>query len=285
MGFWSDKTTVKQEPLITPEQQQALSKLMEFMQTGEYGDYKAGEGYSGSLGDFEMTDTEKTGLGNLNALLKSGSPESFQLGKDQLAELFKEGGAYDPYNEKGAYAGYKGTVERQTREGVDAAKRSSGFARNLYSTNAIKKIGDVQARGNEALTNKLGDMYESYVGRRASAIPLAFQAGQAEESMGMNRIGAAYQYGGLSRTLANMEADRKYQEWLRKRQDTLAPLNMAQSIYSTPVTWGVKEMTSRTPGWGQVATGWGVDLMSSWLAGQSVQPKDIAKVASVAGAA
>ena len=238
--------TVSQVPLLTQEQIDAQKMLMNFAKTGKYGNYTAGEGYTGSLGDFNTTGTENLATGKLNDLLSSTLPEIYSQGQNTLSD-FLTTDKYNPMANGGVYDAYKGTVQRQITDAENATKRSAAFGRNLYSGDTIRKLGDVQAKGQEALSSKLADMYQTYVGQKLQATPLALQAGQGAESMAQNRIAAGYQYGGLQRTLANQESSAKYNEWLRQRQDALTPLSSASSVMGTPVQWGVPSVTTQNP--------------------------------------
>lgn len=237
--------TVSQEPLLTPEQQAAQTMMMDFAKTGKYGGYTAGEGYGGSLGDFNMTGTEGLAQGKLNELLSSTLPDIYSQGENTLSD-FMTTEKYNPMANGGVYDAYKGTVDRQIRDAESATKRSAAFGRNLYSSDTVRKLGDVQAKGQEALSSKLADMYQTYVGQKLQAAPMALQAGQGREAINQSRISAGYQYGGLQRTLANQEANAKYQEWMRQRQDMLTPLSSASAVMGTPVNWSVKDMPTGT---------------------------------------
>jgi hypothetical protein len=199
----------------TPEQRAARGKLLE-MGTGDLS-------YKGTMGSFDMTPVERVGQNKLLEVVSGLRPEAFGLGSDALKGLMG-GDAFDPYNDKGSYAGFKDSVLREGQEASDRFKRSANMAGNLYSTNTIKRLGDVEGDTQRALTGKLGELYDAYTQRRLDGIPLAFQAGQAIEALDMGRVGAAMNYGGLPRALEDESFKRNYAEFIRAQDASRSAL-------------------------------------------------------------
>lgn len=190
-----------------PEQLEAMRGLLDFAKSGDIG-------YGGNLGYYTPTDAEQTGQNKLLALLQGGLPSTFNLGKDQLNALFSTD-KFDPYSEKGTFAGFKENVLKEGREASDRLKHNAAFAGNLYSTDTIKNLGKVEENVSGQLNNRLAELYDTYTNRQIGAIPLAFSAGQAEEGLNLGRIGASQQYGGLDRILQDEEFRRMYEEFVR----------------------------------------------------------------------
>jgi hypothetical protein len=133
---------------------------------------------------------------------------------------------------------FKNLTERTLRESDAAVRRGAGFAGNLYSTDTIRKLGDVQAKGNEALMGELGRLSENALNRKLSAAGLALQSRQAQEATNLGRIGASQQYGDLIRSLNDASIKARDTELLRRRQELQLPINAAQSILGTNVQYG-----------------------------------------------
>lgn len=239
----SGSTTQSQVPLETPEQRAARLKLANFMNTGTFGDFTAGEDAGVKIGDYSMTGNEQLGQSELQKLLTSGMPDQFKLGNDALASILNP----DPNYVQSQFDPFKAQVQRQIDTSTKDLKRSAAFAGNLYSTNTVQNLGDVQARGNETLTAQLASLTDAALNRRAAAIPLAYQAGQAQEGITQGRIASSQQYGGLSRTLANQETDARNAETLRRRNELLLPINAANSLAGTNANFGVPEVTVQNP--------------------------------------
>lgn len=239
----SGSTTQEQVPLETPEQRAARQALLKFGQTGTYGGFTAGADIGVKGPDTAMTGTELAGQSALQDLLKSGIPSQFQMGDQALASILNP----DPNAISAQFDPFKAQVMREITRSNNDLKRTAGFGGNLYSTNTVKGLGDIQARGNETLTAQLASLTNDALNRRAAAIPLAYQSGTAQEGIAQNRISSAYQYGGLPRTLANQGTDAANAEAIRKRNEMLLPLNSLQSVAGQNANFGVPSVTTQNP--------------------------------------
>ena len=228
----------KQEPLETPEQAAARRKLLAFADTGQWGSFKAGEQVPLQYGDFNATGIEQTGLSSLQDLLASGTPEGFERGDAALYDFL----GTDPMDVSGQFDPFKAQVQRQIGESNAALKRNAGFAGNLYSTDTIQNLGDIENRGNETLTAELARLTNQSLDRRLQAIPLAYQSAEAQEGVNLGRIGASQQYGGLTRQLNDASAKARDAELLRRRQELQIPINALTTVAGGAPPFGVPEV-------------------------------------------
>lgn len=226
LSAFGGKKTVRPEDFYTPEQLAAQRKLANFSDTGSYNGFTAGADVGLGYGDFNATAPEQTGLTNLQALLKGGIPDQFKMGDAALQDLL----ATSPDAINRQFEPFKGTVERQIRDSNTALKRSASFGGNLYSSDTIKGLGDVQARGNETLMTKLSDLTNQFMDRRLQAIPLAYQSGNAQEALNMGRIDASQRYGALTRNLNDASIKARDAEILRRRQELQLPIQAAETL-------------------------------------------------------
>ncbi|MBK8652176.1 MAG: hypothetical protein IPN23_10790 [Elusimicrobia bacterium] len=172
VGSLFGKKKTSQVPLETAEQKLARQKLMGFAESGKFGDFQAGEAVPLGYGDYGVTGYEQQGLSNLQQLLSQDIPEQYRLGDDALQAYL----ATDPTDVSAQFDPFKQQTERQIADSNRALKRNAGFAGGLYSTNTIRQLGDIQARGNETLTSELARLTDSALNRRLQAIPLAYQS-------------------------------------------------------------------------------------------------------------
>jgi len=220
-------STVDQVPLETPEQAAARKGLLNFAQTGTYGNYTAGTPYEGSLGDFGISALEQSGLDFLGGRTGSGDATLNDLLTTDKYDPLKQGGVYDQL---------RGRIQRGTREATDAYKRSSAFSGNLYSTDANRGLADVQARGaeNEAVT--MASLFDNYVGRKLSAAPV-------QEGIIRGRTQDAFTYGGLPRSLNNQEAQAQYAEFQRQRGEKQGQIGALSSVAGQNANFGVPSVS------------------------------------------
>lgn len=234
------KKKTSQVPLETPEQRAARMKLMGFANTGEFGDFKAGEEQNLGYGDYNATGIENQGLSSLQGLLNGGIPQQFRMGDEALRDMLQT----DPASIQAQFDPFKAQVERQIGESNTALKRNAGFAGNLYSTNTINGLGDIQARGNETLTAQLANLTNEALNRRLQAIPLAYQSGEAQQNAQLQQVGASQQYGALTRQLNDQSIKARDAELLRRRQELQLPIQAAQTVAGQGANFGIPEVNS-----------------------------------------
>lgn len=234
---------VSQIPLETPEQTKARQMLLKLAETGQLptGE-KLGAAYTGDLGNYDMTGLESAGQSKLMSMLQGGNPELFDIGQNEIKKLLSEDSVYDPYAKGSLYTGFKDETLRSLEEGKNRLKQNSAFARNLYSTNTGKEMGLLEERGQKSLEGKLAELYQNFVSQKQAAIPLALQAGTAENTMNLNKVGASQQYGALARVLLDQQAKDKYAEFQRQQQEKMQIIPTLTSAANKDAQFGVKEV-------------------------------------------
>jgi hypothetical protein len=229
------KKKQEQVPLETAEQRAARQKLMGFADTGKFGSFTAGEEVPVGYGDYNMTGIEGQGQSALQDLLNQGLPSQYAAGDNALMDYLKT----DPTDIAAQYDPFKTQVQRQIKESDRALKRNAGFAGNLYSTDTIRSLGDIQARGNETLTSQLASLTDSALNRRLQAIPLAYQSAAGQQEAKLNQINASQQYGSLTRQLNDASIKARDAELLRRRQELQLPIQSAQTVAGQTANYGV----------------------------------------------
>ncbi len=229
------KKKKSQVPMEPPEVAAARRKLYDFANTGTFGDFTAGAEMPLGYGDYETTSYENQGLSSLGNLLSSGIPEQYQMGDAALKDLM----ATSPDQIENLFNPYKTQVQRQIGESSKNLKRNAGFAGNLYSTNTIQGLGDIEARGNETLAGQLANLTNQQLDRSLSAVPLAYQSGRDQENIAQGRIAASQQFGGLTRQLNDQRIKSRDAELLRRRQELGLPIEAARSVLGSAPSYGI----------------------------------------------
>lgn len=225
-GLFGKKKSVNPSDYYTPQQLQAQSLLAQFASTGKFGDFTAGAPVDLGYGDYNPTGIEQQGLSSLQGLLSGGIPSQYQLGDQALQDLL----ATSPDQIASLFEPFKTQTQRQITQSNRDLKRASAFSGNLYSTDTIRRLGDIQARGNETLTSQLANLTNEALNRRLQAIPLAYQSAQGQESINLGRIQASQQFGGLTRQLNDASIKARDAEILRRRQELQLPISAAETI-------------------------------------------------------
>lgn len=234
------KKKYEQQPFLTPQQIEAQRMLRDFAQTGKFGEFQAGAEVSLGYGDYGPTGIEQTGLSSLQSLLSGGVPDRYKLGDMALQDFLQT----SPQAIEAQFNPFKEQVGRQMRESETALKRGAGFAGNLYSTDTIKRLGDLQARGTETLTSELARLTNEALNRRLQAIPLAYQSAREQEATALNRIEASQRFGSLTRQLNDAQIKARDAELLRRRQELQMPIQAATSLSGASAQFGVPSITT-----------------------------------------
>lgn len=245
------KQTVNQTLMETPEQRRARERLSGFSETGKYDfgggrGFTAGEAYSGSLGDFNMTPEELAAQGRLSSLLARGRPEIFGTGEKALTDLLTSD-KYDPYSATGEFAPFREAVLRETQAAQGRAKGAAAYSGNLYSKSTGKNLANIESEGNLQLQSKLAQLFSEYTGRKINAIPQALNYATTGQALDMAPIEAGYNYGGVSRNLKTADAQSRLAEFLRQRQELMLPIQTAGNLATTNANYGVPSITTLTP--------------------------------------
>lgn len=236
--------STQQQVMETPEQRAARQKLMDFANTGKFGNFTAGEEVKGlQFGDYSATSEENQGLTALQGLLRGGIPDQYRMGDEALRGFLST----NPADISAQFDPFKDQVKRQTAEAEGAAKRSAGFARNLYSTDTMRKLGDVQARGNETLSSQLANLTNQALDRRMQAIPLAYQSAESQQNAKMQQISASQQYGALTRQLNDASIKARDAELLRRRSEAKMPIDAAVAVAGGSSNFGVPSVQNPSP--------------------------------------
>ena len=241
-AFGGKKGKAEQVPLETAEQRAARQGLLDFARTGTYGNYNAGTPYGGSLGDFGLSTLEQAGLDRVSANFNGGRGALFDSGSQVLQDLLNTD-KYNPLNNEGAVQGLTGAIDYNTKKAVTAAKRNAGYAGNLYSSDAVRTLGDVEAQGANAKGVTLANLYQSYLGQKFGAAPAAFNAQAQADAQDQQRLQDMFTLGSIPRNLKNAEAQANYSEFQRQRTEQSHQIDALSATAGTPSNFGVPSVS------------------------------------------
>jgi hypothetical protein len=236
----SGKRKTSQVPLEPPEVTEARRRLLGFADTGTFGGFTAGQEQNLGYGDYGTTGVEQTGMSELERLLASGTPEGFNMGNNALRDILNP----DQNFIQSQFDPFRAQVERGIAQSNRDLTRNAGFAGNLYSTDTIRNLGDIEARGNETLTSRLAELTNQAMERRLQAVPLAFRGAEGQEAVTQGRIGTAFDRGGLTRQLNDASIKARDAEILRRRTELQLPIQAAQTVAGSQSNYGVPSVTT-----------------------------------------
>lgn len=235
--------TVSQVPLRTPEQEEADRLLLQYAKTGKFGNFDANGGaFKGSLGNFDLSGMERDAIERVGAAGREGPSPLMDAGSGALMD-FLNTDQYDPYNPNGQFKALSEGIDRNTREAQDGLKRNLAVTGNLYSSTNARESGRIEEGAAISKNQELSRLADEFLQRKLSAIPLAFQGAESEEAMRRGRNSDAINFGGIERGLKDAEAQRRYQDFIRLRQEAGLPVDALKAVSGASAQFGVPSVT------------------------------------------
>jgi len=213
----------------------AGKSLMDYYQSGQFGDFTAGKEYQEQLGDYGMTDMEGAGQEAMNSMIQGGAPELNRLGAAEYKDLLTTD-KYNPMAEgnKDAYFNpYMKELKKSQQDQSDILDRNMGVTGSLYSSARDDQQRQLGEETQDQANMMMSGLYTDYMNKRLSGASEASRLGNMQQAMEMERIQGAHQYGQLQRVLADTQAKDAYNDWLRQRSEYSDVINTARSMYAT----------------------------------------------------
>lgn len=235
MGLFSKENTqtITQEPLLTDEQKNAMALLNQLGTTGSIPGLDLGAGYTGSLGNFNLTGSETLGLNRIFNTLQG-------LGSGAEARNIVSGVANTSFNPNSEeYQAFKRMAMRENSAANDALNRESAITGSRFGTDIIRQKQELGAKTSDILTSKLADLANLAQNRQ-------LQASQALAQIDQQNLQNAFTYGALPRELENQEANAQYKEFQRQRSEKLGQVDALSTVLNKNVPYGVKSQTYTT---------------------------------------
>jgi len=229
------KKSSTQVPLQTPQEALARSKLLELADSGTLNDLRLGEDIGLPEGVFDLSGLERDAIGAFEDRFREGGPSSLFSAIDTTLEFLNDP-TIDP---AGTFAPFKDRLESEIRDRNDALKREAGVFGDLFSTNTVQRLGDVQNEGSQIIAERLAGLTNQALDRRLTAANQLGGLSSLLESIQRGRIGDLLGVGGLERELENARINQERQEILRRRGEDLGRIDALTSVLRSPTQFGV----------------------------------------------
>lgn len=243
--FKSRSNTTTLEPMLTPEQQQAMSSLLQFGQTGQVGNFQAGQAADLSGFNFNLTGPESQGLNALNSLISQGSVNGIDTARKNLTNLSNPN--LDFTDPSSPFAAFSRQVSRATQNASDVLNRDAAITGNRFGTQIGKQKTDLAAQQSDILTSELGRLFEGAQNRSLQASQGLGQLAAVEDQINQSRIAQAFNLGSIQRDLQNQQAQLKYNDFIRARDERLNSIGGLNTVFGRNVDYGLKSLTTEQP--------------------------------------
>lgn len=243
--FKSKSNTTNLEPMTLPEQEEARKLLLQFGSTGKMGDFTAGTPYDFSGFNFNLSPTEDLASSQLYRLLGSDGPQALKMAQNVYSGIANQ--PFNPNEPDSPFSAFRRQVQRATQDASDVLNREAAITGNRFGTQISKDKADLAVQQSDLLTGELGRLFEGAQGRALQAAQGLGQLGAIEEQINQSRIAQAFNLGGVQRDIKNQEAQMKYSDFLRQRNERLSSLGGLSDVMNSNVDWGLKSLTTKSP--------------------------------------
>jgi len=239
--------SVTQVPLQTPEQAAARQALLDIFRTGRFGEegseLQLGEDLGLPSGFFDVSPEERLGIDATRERFLGGPPSSLTQAIES-ALSFLDDPTIDP---AGTFEPFKTRVERELQDRSDELRRQAAFTGDLFSTSTVQGLGDVQARGQEVLSEQLANLTNQSLDRRLQAAGQTGSLASLLEAIETGRISDLLGVGGIERNLQNQQVGQQREDLLRQRAEGLSRVDALGSIVGSPTQFGIPSISVPQP--------------------------------------
>jgi hypothetical protein len=270
-GFSSKKKnqTISPEQMM-PEWQKNLGSQLGSWVSNNLGNYTPGQAYTGSMPNLQMSGLENLGTDLATKFAQGNMGELFGAGKQQILDTL--GGKYANANTSPYIQSLSNLSKINLQDALDQTRASRGALGNYYSTQTVKGEGDVANKSQAQLNSLIGQWMQNERQNQLGAASTAANMGQWETMAPMQ---AAFQYGGLQRTIDQADYENRYRDFERQRSELSQLPGMALQTYQSNPMYGFMGMNAPQSN----ASG---DLMSL-LGGASGQGGLLSQIAGLFG--
>lgn len=228
MSIFTKTSTYDPMSAYTPEQRQAIQGLSSLASTGSGLGINLGEGYGGSLGNYNVTGVEQAGLGSLMQLLTGQSPYI-----NQAANVYSNAAntQFNPDDPSSGFAAFQRQVARAAGDANNSLNREAAMTGNRFGTAIAGQKQELAAKQSDSLQSELARLWENAQNRQ-------LQGAQGLQGLGNLQAQLSQQaitQGGLERDLLNQQAQMQYGEWQRSRGEKLNQIGLAQDQWQNPM--------------------------------------------------
>jgi len=198
------------EDIRSEDQKTTQQILMELATKGTGGGITLGEPYGGSLGEFSPTQFEQSGLAKLFNQQPIGALSSAEDVFKKLSTSAFDPSVLDPVVK---------AMRKSGREGESILERESAITGSRYGTGIQERKVDLATDIESGIQQQLAGLFlnQQQVGLQGAQGLLGVGGAQAKQHQ--TQLQNLFQFGALTRQLKNQEAQAKFNEYNRQRDE------------------------------------------------------------------
>lgn len=224
--------------ISTPQQKASQALLQQLAMSGSGGGINLGEAYTGSLGDYNLTEGTKQANANLASLFNGQDITKARETYTNLADT-----KFDPSDPSTGYAAFQRALAKSGKEAGDVINREAAVTGSRFGTQIQGTKQDLAENLANQSAIKLAELYQnSRYSQLAGAQGL--QGIASDQASLATQIAQQEDY---VRQLKNQEAQAKYSEYQRQRWETLSRINLLQTEANRNPLLGITQYGETSP--------------------------------------
>ncbi len=223
---------------------------------------KTAEPYTGELVAKQSPEEAKS-FDFLRKFTDQPAPQGTNLANEEIRKTMQ--GEYDPTTSP-YYQAVKAESARNLEDTTQGIASDAAGGGRYWTGARLEQQGNARTDAGNALNTLLGGIAQQERQNRLSTIPLAQQAGEAEQQLPLAQASALQSLGGLPRELGQAQNEATYNEWLRQQSYPTQMAQLAQPYATAQPTWA-QPTTTQSP-WSALLPGLGSaagNILSSYL--------------------
>lgn len=191
--------------------------------------FQPGAAYGGKM-TAGATPFETSGLDILSKYMNApNTGELFGAGKQQIMDTL--GGRFADPNESPFIKSMIDMSKMNLTDLINQTRARRGGRGTYYTEEGLREEGDIGARSQANLDAIIGQFIQNERQNMLGAVPQATQMDEYESVLApLKKITASQTLGSLQRTIEQADLEKKYQDFVRQRQEMAMPLQEANVL-------------------------------------------------------
>ena len=229
MGFFSKKeSTFDPMSAFTPEQLKSVQGLQNLANTGTGAGITLGEGFTGSLGEFEQNAGEKAALNRLRGLAGGQNADI-----NQARGVFGDAAStsFNPDDPSSGFAAFSRALAKAGREAQDQLNQQAAISGGVFGSGRGRDSASLQADIQNQKGSFLANLFNQSENRKLQGAQ-GLQ-GIANQELAFNQ--QLQQQEAVERQLKDQKAKAELNEFKRSRGEELSRIGLMQKSIQNPL--------------------------------------------------
>jgi len=225
--FDQKETTFDPLSLFTDEQKKSVNALTSLASTGTGGGITLGEGFEGSLGNYDVTQGEQQAITGLQGLLSGGGDIS--AARDVFSRAANN--EFNPDDPSSGFGAFSRALEKSGAKSQDALNQQAAISGGFFGSGRGRDSASLQADLSNQRGSFLANLYNQ--GQNRAITGAQGLTGIADQEQGL--LTELSRQSSIERILKDRQAKDQYTEFNRSREEELKRLGLMKEQMRDPL--------------------------------------------------